>query len=397
MRPGPPSAATSAPKGADAPADDLGEDDDRLDELAGAEATLAEPAASGDVFDREPGVDYGERSHLEADGQPRWVERRFEVEPEAAGLRLDHYLKLRIPRLSRTRIQAVIQSTLTRADGRPLKANTTVAAGELYLLRRPAQPEPPCPRTFTVLHRDAQVLVVDKPAGLPMHATAKFYFNTLTRVISERLPGEPWQICHRLDRETSGAVVLAGDRASAAVIKGAFAGKAVRKSYLAIVHGQPPWPEAAVGDAPAWVLDTPLRLAVAGDPTRLPGVRMLARADGLPSRTDVVVRARAGDLALVECFPRTGRQHQIRAHLAHAGYPIVGDKLYTHGDEAFMAFCDRGMTPELRARFVLPRQALHAHTVELAHPATGLPLRVLAPLPGDLDQFWRTQCALPGC
>lgn len=349
----------------------------------------ADGSTPADVFEREPGVDYGERSHLDPGGAPRIVERRFTVEPEVAGLRLDHYLKREIPRLSRTRIQAVIAETLVVEPARPLKPNTAVIAGEVYTIRRVAQAEPPCPRTFGVLHDDPDVLVVDKPAGLPVHATAKFYFNTLTRVMAERFPGEPLQICHRLDRETSGALVVARGRGAASLIKSAFEHKRVSKTYLAIVHGVPPWPD----DGTEYAIDRPLALSERGDPTKLPGVRMLVGAPTdaggrwLPSVTRVSVVERTARYALVRCAPISGRQHQIRAHLAAEGFPIVGDKLYTHGDEAFIAFCDRGFTPALRAALELPRQALHAASVTFPHPSRPDPLCVNAPLPPDLRRF----------
>ncbi len=333
-------------------------------------------------------VDMGERAHLHPDGSPRIVERRFLVALDHAAARLDHYLKRMIPRLSRTRIQDVIRHQLARVGdpGARLKPSTTVAGGDAFVLRRVARAEPPCPRHLEVLHDDPQVLVVDKPPGLTVHASAKFYFNTLTRVLAERWPDEPLQICHRLDRETSGALVVARDAATASLIKSAFEHKRVAKTYLAIVHGQPPWP---TGDDPApdHVIDAPLWLAQPGDPTLLPHVRMLIRDGGLPSITRVRVLARAGAVALVRCTPITGRQHQIRAHLAHAGYPIVGDKLYAHGDAAFMAYCDRGMTAELLAQFELPRHALHAATVTFPHPARPAPLTVASPLPRDLAEY----------
>jgi 23S rRNA pseudouridine1911/1915/1917 synthase len=332
-------------------------------------------------------VDMGLRSHLHADGTPRIVERHFHVVEEHAGARLDHYLKRMIPRLSRTRVQAIIREQLHKtapvAQPPPLKASSIVAAGDRYVIRRAARPEPPCPRHIEILHEDDQVLVVDKPPGLPCHASAKFYFNTLTRVLLERYGAEP-QICHRLDRETSGALVVAKDATTAALVKGAFEHKRVAKTYLAIVHGCAPW------DAEA-SLDFPLALAQPGDPTKLPGVRMLVRTDGLPSTTRVRVLARAGAYTLVRCAPITGRQHQIRAHLAAAGFPIVGDKLYAHGDDAFMAYCDRGLTPELAARFELARHALHAHSVTFPHPSRPAPLTVESPLARDLDEFLRAR------
>jgi 23S rRNA pseudouridine1911/1915/1917 synthase len=317
-------------------------------------------------------------SHLDEHGNPKIIERHLIVPPELAGLRLDHFVKTQIVRLSRTKIQAIIDTQMTRTDGFKPKAATTVAAGEHYVIRRPAPPEPPCPRTFTVVHEDARMRVIDKPAGLPVHASAKFYFNTLTRVLTERYPDEPeLQICHRLDRETSGVLVLARTREAAAFLKDAIGRKdRTTKQYLAIVHGQPPW------DAEA-VIDTPLRLSTEADPTRLPHVRMLPDPAGLEAITRVVVEQRAGAYALVRCTLVTGRQHQIRAHLAHAGFPIVGDKLYTHGDDAFIEYCDEGLTPELAAMFVIPRHALHAARITLPHPDGGT-VTAGAPLPADL-------------
>jgi 23S rRNA pseudouridine1911/1915/1917 synthase len=354
------------------------------DELAEDLAGEGERGGRGAVYALPPGadpsLDWGLTSHLGPDGSPRLVERHLVVPPELAGLRLDHFVKTQIPRLSRTKIQDVIESQLRRAapGGRRLKPATTVAAGDHFVIRRPARPEPPCPRTFALLHADARLYVVDKPALLPVHASAKFYFNTLTRVLAERFPGEPeLQIAHRLDRETSGCLVVARDRAAAASVKQAFATKqAVKKEYLAVVHGHPPW-DGEIS------IDVPLRLAQPGDPTRLPHVRMLPGPGGLPAITRVSVVARAGAYALVRCLLVTGRQHQIRAHLAAAGYPIVGDKLYAHGDDAFIRYCDEGLAPDLAARFVLPRHALHAARVTFPHPDGGT-VTAAAPLPADL-------------
>lgn len=325
-------------------------------------------------------LDWGLTSHLQPDGSPRIIERHLRVPPELAGLRLDHFVKTQIPRLSRTKIQDVIERQLSRAaaGGSRLKPATSVAAGDHFVIRRPARAEPPCPRTFTLLHADPRLYVVDKPALLPVHASAKFYFNTLTRVLAERFPGEPeMQIAHRLDRETSGCLVVARDRGAAVTVKQAFATKqAVRKEYLAVVHGHPPW------DAEESI-ELPLRLAQPGDPTRLPHVRVLPGPGGLPAITKVTVVQRAQAYALVRCLLVTGRQHQIRAHLAAVGYPIVGDKLYAHGDDAFIRYCDEGLAPDLAARFVLPRHALHAARVTFPHPDGGH-VTAEAPLPADL-------------
>jgi 23S rRNA pseudouridine1911/1915/1917 synthase len=340
---------------------------------------MTPPSDDGEA-DAEP-VDFGERSHLDADGKPRIVERHLIVPAELAGLRLDHFVKTQIQRLSRTKIQHVIETQLRRSDGHAPKPATKVAEGEHYIIRREAKPEPACPRTFGVVHEDRRLLIIDKPAGLPVHASAKFYFNTLARVLSERYPSEPeLQMCHRLDRETSGCVVIARDREAAAYVKQAISDKRrTVKEYLAVVVGQPPWNDETV-------LDASLRISDEHDGTKLATVKVLVAPAGpnaMTAITRVQVERRSGPYALVRCTLVTGRQHQIRVHLAHAGFPIVGDKLYAHGDDAFIEYCDEGLTPELAELFVLPRHALHAARITVPHPDGGT-VTGEAPLPADM-------------
>lgn len=346
---------------------------------------LKKPAPSGDPL--------GRAVHLDENGQPRIIERRFVVDEDAAGQRLDWFLKGKIPRLSRTRIQAIIRATLARPAGGPLRPSAPVIAGETLIIRQKARPEPPCPRTFDVLYEDDSVLVIDKPAGLPVHASAKFYFNTLTRILSERYPGQGVQICHRLDRETSGALVCARGKHAAARLKHAFATRTVDKTYVAIVHGQPPWPHAGKTDE-AHEID--IAIGLTRDPDARIAIRMVAQADAPPARTRVQILSRAGDVALVRCMPLTGRQHQIRAHLAIAGFPIVGDKLYAHGDDVFADACDRGVTADLLARLGLAHHALHAARIRFPHPETGDTIDVESPLPARLREFLQRQTMANG-
>jgi 23S rRNA pseudouridine1911/1915/1917 synthase len=327
--------------------------------------------------------------HLDAEGRVKIIEVRFVVEEDFQGHRLDHYLKRKIRRLSRTRIQEVIRSQLelARRAGSPgrLRPSTPVVAGDRIVIRRPARPEPPCPREFGVLFDDPAVMVVDKPAGLPVHATARYHFNTLTRLLAERHPGAGLQIAHRLDRETSGCLVVARGRAAAAVLKGAFEARRVSKTYLALVHGAPAWDEIEL-DAPL-ALAPPRELQPGRPPFR---IRMVPTAGGLPALTRVRVVERHPGCALVACTPVTGRQHQIRAHLAAAGHAIVGDKLYAHGDEAFIRWSDRAAEvgdDELRAEFGMTRQALHAAEIRFPHPLHGELVTVTSPLPADFGEY----------
>ena len=155
----------------------------------------------------------------------------------------------------------------------------------------------------------------------------------------------------------------------------------MKKTYLAIAEGAP-------RDA-AFTVDAPLALTGASAVR----VRMHVAAGGLPSSTDFEVLARRAlpggvPVALIACRPRTGRQHQIRAHLAHAGLPMVGDKIYGPDENIFDRFTRRALTDEDHARLRLPRHALHAWRLELPHPRTREPVELEAPLPPDLAAFW---------
>lgn len=305
------------------------------------------------------------------------ISREIVVPPECGGWRLDHFLKRRIGRMSRTRIQRIIGEQIFFPDGRRARPASAVRAGETILLRRPAPVEPEVPRHFEVLYEDESVLVIDKPAGLPMHTTAKFWRNTLTALLRERYPDEQMEMAHRIDRETSGVMLIARGRAVASILTRAFAARAVEKTYLALCKGHPT--DRGRIDLPLRLLDTPSRVMMG--PARAGEV-------GLEARTSFEVRRRFAAHALVEARPETGRQHQIRVHLASLGHPIVGDKLYGAGEALFMRSCDEGITPELLDSFDgLPRHALHAHILTFPHPRTSEPITVESPLPEDLVRY----------
>ncbi|HZS39502.1 MAG TPA: RluA family pseudouridine synthase [Polyangia bacterium] len=306
--------------------------------------------------------------------RPTEIEHSFVVEGECHGWRLDRFLVKKIPRLSRTRVQRVIRGECW-IDGRPAKPSQVVAPGQVVTFRRPAPIEPDAPRELPVLLADDAFYVLDKPAGIAMHPTAKFHFSTVTSVLRERFPGEPLQITHRLDLETSGALLIARTRDAAVALKRAFARRKVRKRYLAIVRGE------LDGEG---VIDRPLGLDVGG----LTRVKMAVRAEddgGLPARTRWRALEKFPGHTLVECAPETGRQHQIRAHLDAIGFPIAGDKLYPDA-RIFVDYQDRGWDA-VAERLPLRRHALHAAGLEFPHPSTGEPVAASSPLPADLRAF----------
>jgi 23S rRNA pseudouridine1911/1915/1917 synthase len=299
----------------------------------------------------------------------------FPVAREFDGQRLDRFIQNRIPRLSRTRAQEIVKACARRLDGTRRRASERVRAGEVVMLVRPRFVEPETPQTFGILHEDEDVLGIDKPAGLPMHPTASYHKNTLTFLLRQRYGESPPHIAHRLDRETSGVVLCGKHIEAERALKRAFEDRRVDKTYLAIVHG-------AMEEEGA--IDMPLASVREGL-----HVMMEVREDGLEARTRYQVRARAPRHTLVELFPETGRQHQLRVHLSEIGHPIVGDKLYGAEREApFLEIIETGMTDALLERLGHERQALHAHSATLDHPRAKAPLRVVAPLAADLVALW---------
>lgn len=313
------------------------------------------------------------------------VRVRFTVEENYRGWRLDRYLQEKIRRLSRARIQWLIAERLEVAGdpAQRLKPSTRVVPGLSFALVREAEPEPEAPLDFGVLHDDGALLAVNKPAGLPVHPTARYSAHTFTALARARFPDRKVDPAHRIDRETSGVLACGCAPEHTAALKRAFARGQARKTYLALVEGAPS------GDA--FEVDAPLAL------TRASAVRVRMHVDpsGLPSRTrfEVMERRRAPEgaaITLLACFPETGRQHQIRAHLREAGLPIVGDKIYGPDEAIFDRFTRHAMTESDRARLRLSRQALHAWRLELPHPVGREPVRLEAPLPEDIRTLWDT-------
>jgi 23S rRNA pseudouridine1911/1915/1917 synthase len=241
-------------------------------------------------------------------------------------------------------------------------------------------PEPDTPHDFGVVHDDEDVLGVDKPAGLPVHPSATYHKHTLTWLLRERYGDPTPHIAHRLDRETSGVIVCGKHREAERALKLSFEHRRAHKRYLAIVRGRI--------DADDGAIDAPLDR---GDARDYGGLHLLmeVRPEGAPAQTRFEVVERKPRATLVSLEPLTGRQHQLRVHLASIGHPILGDKLYgPEGVAPFLEIIEKGLTPEIVERLGHERQALHAHRVELAHPRDGTPLVVVAPLPADLSALW---------
>jgi 23S rRNA pseudouridine1911/1915/1917 synthase len=298
--------------------------------------------------------------------------------PGDAGLRLDAWLARRLPSLSRARLQALIAEGHVLVDGAPARASARVRAGQSARVHVPAPaPAEPQPEDIpvAVVFEDARLVVVDKPAGLVVHPGAGNARGTLVNALLGRVrdlsgvggvlrPG----IVHRLDRGTSGLLVVAKDDEAHRALVRQFAGRTVEKEYLALVLGQPARASGEV-DAP-----------IGRDPVHRQ--KMSVRAPrGRDARTSWRVEERFDGAALLRVRIHTGRTHQIRVHLASIGHPVAGDPVYggTRPPSSRRAEA-RG------ALLALERPALHAARLAFTHPGTGERLAFEAPLPGDLHR-----------
>lgn len=319
-----------------------------------------------------------------------WIEVPLEVEPNLDGYRLDRFLSAKIVRLSRARIQAIIERGQVRwPDGRPLtRPAQRVRLGQRLILLRPAPDEPDTVMDYRELYCDLHLMVLDKPSGLPVHPSARYHRHTLTALMRTRLgPEHGWEMAHRLDRETSGLMLFGRRReqpgkdgiGSGGILKRSFQRREIQKSYLAIVRGRVEM---------ACTIDLPLGRALESEIQVKMEVRSCERG-GLTAETDIEPKVQfevAGEpMTLLACRPRTGRQHQIRVHLAALGTPVLGDKLYGVDDATFLDVMENGRPiTELEAKAGFWRQALHAAEIAFPHPETGIPLHFVAPWPAEL-------------
>jgi 23S rRNA pseudouridine1911/1915/1917 synthase len=296
---------------------------------------------------------------------------RFLADPSDAGKRLDRLVHERMPEFSRSRIQEWIRTGHVIVNGGPERASHVVRAGDSVQVE-PAAPPPlhasPEAIPLTVLYEDADVIAIDKPAGMVVHAGAGVHSGTLVNALLHRFealsnvggelrPG----IVHRLDRYTSGVLLVARHDAAHRALAAQFAGREVEKVYFALVHGAVKQERGRV------------ERPIARDPVRR--VRMTARLDsGRAAWSEYRVAARFERFTFLEVRIGTGRTHQIRVHLSSIGHPVVGDTLY--GAPAKV----EGVPP-------LDRYFLHAHRIRFHQPSTGAPIAVESPLAPELQDW----------
>jgi len=260
--------------------------------------------------------------------------------------------------------------------------------------------EPPVDDRYHVLFEDEHYFAVAKSGNIPVHACGVYIVNTLIARLRADF-GPNVNLVHRLDRETSGVVVLAKHRDANRLLAGMFERGEVEKRYLAIVYGSVTPREFTI-DEPIGKIDARYQYPVeyeygkANDlATYLPKRRV--DPDGKSARTRVEVLLDNGDFTTLCVTPEQGRTNQIRVHLAHIGHPIVGDKIYALSGEVRDEQLREGMTERVRRALITERQALHCESLAFRHPLTGGAVALRAPLPGDLAALTQPQLSeFPG-
>jgi 23S rRNA pseudouridine1911/1915/1917 synthase len=297
------------------------------------------------------------------------------VSDSEAGERLDHVLAAWITWRSRNDLQERIRAGTVLVNGAPSKAAARVKAGDKITVI--VTPEPGArvdgdSIPLRILHEEPLFVVLDKPAGAVIHPVGKYVLDTLMNVLHARYQPEGIvpMVVHRLDKDTSGVLVVAKDEAARKTLGAAFEGRDVAKEYLALVGG-------------AVAADQTVDLPIGPDPSGVNKTKMACVPGGRPSRTEVRVEERFARATLVRCIPYTGRQHQIRVHLAAIGHPILADALY--GGRECVTAADLGITSRDPAEILLARQALHAARLDVPHPATRARMVFEAPLAPDLE------------
>jgi len=302
-----------------------------------------------------------------------------EIDEGAAGQRIDNFLVRVCKGVPKSHIYRILRSGEVRVNKGRIDAQYRLVEGDVVRVppirtsqsNAPAGAAPVPAAQFPVLYEDDALLVIDKPAGVAVHGGSGVAFGVIEQLREARPQGRFLELVHRLDRETSGVLMLAKKRAALVGLHAQMRDSQTDKRYFACVHGE--W-------ASDWgrrrAVKEPLHKYLTPEGER----RVRVQPDGLASHTVFNLVERWPGYALLEAELKTGRTHQIRVHLAHLGLPIVGDAKY--GDFALnKALARNGAQPGIKRMF------LHAHRLKLAHPITGVPLQFEAPLPADCRAF----------
>jgi 23S rRNA pseudouridine955/2504/2580 synthase/23S rRNA pseudouridine1911/1915/1917 synthase len=307
---------------------------------------------------------------------------RFQIPRDWAGQSLIEFLARRFPYHSNPDWAERITEGSVRVNGRVVPPDMPLQFRDRVDYTARDVVEPPVSADVAVVYEDRDLMVINKPANLPCHPGGRYFQHTLWAWLKGRHGVAHPEFINRLDRETSGLVVVATGAAAARELRAQFCAQRVTKRYLAIVEGGFPERVIARGrlftDVSAGGLKR--RRFVRSGPDDGPD----AECAGEWADTEFHFVERAGPLSVVAAWPRTGRMHQIRATLHGLGFPVAGDKIYGVDPGIFVRFCRNEMTAEDRRRLRLERQALHAAELQFRHPRTRRELAFRLDLPADM-------------
>ena len=310
---------------------------------------------------------------------------RFAIPEEYAGRSLLEFLCARFPYHSAAEWEERIGKGLVLVNGRAGAASGKLACGDVVGYTATDVPEPVVDDRVEILYDDADIVVVNKPGNLPCHPGGRYFKHTLWGILKNRFGVESPEMVNRLDRETSGVMLVARHGEASKKCRAQFSSRQVWKRYAALVEGAFPAEASAHGFV---VADE-----TSANPKRCRFVSAsVEERDGRESEwAETAFRGVrcVGPVSLVEAIPHTGRQHQIRATLLALGFPVVGDKLYGVDPGVFVRFCREELTEADRERMRMGRQALHAAALRFRHPRTRKELEIEAPLPKDMDDLMR--------
>jgi RluA family pseudouridine synthase len=301
-----------------------------------------------------------------------------------AGTTLIDFLCGRFRYHDRSAWEAIIREGSVSVNGAPSTPDYLLRKGDTVSYTVELR-EPPVDRNIIILHEEESFLAACKPGNLPSHADGNFIKNTFIYILSERMKAAghtgPVKLVHRLDRETSGIIMVAKTDEAHHVLTRQFERRSVDKEYLAVARGRVAEDSFEVGGA------------IARDPESGISIRQKVVPEGTPgaraASTRFEVIERLSDATLVRCLPATGRTNQIRVHMAHAGHPLVGDKLYGRTDDEFLEFVRnaRAGNFDILPWMDAPRHLLHASRLTLDHPQTGERITFESEMPGDMAVF----------
>lgn len=290
------------------------------------------------------------------------------------GMSIDEYYIKRFPYKSRDGWLASMAEGRIMINGRRITPEYKIKANDILDSFVKDIVEPPINPEWQSIYEDDDLEIINKPGHLAVHPTGRYYKHSYVQIMAEKDPSRKIYLLHRLDVETSGLLIVGKTNRLAAAFLKMFNAKEVHKKYMALVKGKFPSEGVLVDEPIGLTKDSAI------------GVKMAVNgkeAKEAASRFELIEHR--GDYSLIRCIPITGRTNQLRVHLEHIGFPILGDKMYCKDDSVFIDYHENGETLELKKKLILYRQALHAYQVSFVHPFKNELMTFEAPYPSDID------------